>query len=337
MATAPGREPSRGKPNRKYDQPPMPLRVVHARSTQKFHAKPPLKAFVSQLDARIGPKAAAVTSTVLTVGECRGQAKLQKEHAVGHSCNCFCFCGCVVSCGRGVAREALRSRFKSRGRARDHATHKHTNLVNYVADHEAPNLQTWSAAPGPATRCPSVITTKSGDLPQHDDRVLFEFLILEGAQAGLSWDTILQKRENYRAAFDGFNPQRIARYDRRKLASLLRNPGIIRNRLKIASAVRNAKAFLAVQKEFGSFDRYIWQFVGGKPRVNAWRPGRRVPASTPESDAMSKDLKKRGFNFVGSTICYAFMQAVGHGERPQRGVLPLRPGQRRRKTLSTGH
>jgi DNA-3-methyladenine glycosylase I len=148
-------------------------------------------------------------------------------------------------------------------------------------------------------------------LPQHDDRVLFEFLILEGAQAGLSWDTVLQKRENYRAAFDAFSPQRIARYDRRKLESLLRNPGIIRNRLKIASAVRNAKAFLNIQKEFGSFDSYIWQFVGGKPRVNAWRPGQRVPARTPESDAMSKDLKKRGFNFVGSTICYAFMQAVG--------------------------
>jgi DNA-3-methyladenine glycosylase I len=148
-------------------------------------------------------------------------------------------------------------------------------------------------------------------LPQHDDQVLFEFLILEGAQAGLSWDTVLQKRENYRAAFDGFDPQRIARYDRRKLANLLRNPGIIRNRLKIASAVSNAKAFLDVQKEFGSFDRYIWQFVGSKPKVNEWRSGQRVPASTLESDAMSKDLKKRGFNFVGSTICYAFMQAVG--------------------------
>ncbi len=148
-------------------------------------------------------------------------------------------------------------------------------------------------------------------LPQHDDQVLFEFLILEGAQAGLSWDTVLQKRENYRAAFDGFNPQRIARYDRRKLASLLSNPGIIRNRLKIASAVGNAKAFLDVQKEFGSFDSYLWRFVGGEPQVNAWRSGQRVPASTPESDAMSKDLKKRGFNFVGSTICYAFMQAVG--------------------------
>ena len=148
-------------------------------------------------------------------------------------------------------------------------------------------------------------------VPQHDDRTLFEFLILEGAQAGLSWDTILQKRENYRAAFDQFDPECIARYDRRKQQTLLRNPGIIRNRLKVASAVRNAKAFLEVQKEFGSFDRYIWQFVGGKPRVNKWRPGLKLPASTPESDAMSKDLKKRGFNFVGSTICYAFMQAVG--------------------------
>ena len=148
-------------------------------------------------------------------------------------------------------------------------------------------------------------------LPQHDDRVLFEFLILEGAQAGLSWDTVLQKRENYRLAFDGFDAQRIARYDSRKRQSLLRNPGIIRNRLKIASAANNAKAFLDIQKEFGAFDTYIWQFVGGSPRVNAWRTGQRIPARTPESDAMSKDLKKRGFKFVGSTICYAFMQAVG--------------------------
>jgi DNA-3-methyladenine glycosylase I len=148
-------------------------------------------------------------------------------------------------------------------------------------------------------------------VPQHDDRVLFEFLILEGAQAGLSWDTILKKRENYRAAFDNFDPKKVARYDQRKLQRLLRDEGIIRNRLKVASAVQNAKAFLAVQKEFDSFDRYIWQFVGGKPRVNAWRLGNQLPASTPESDAMSKDLKKRGFNFVGSTICYAFMQAVG--------------------------
>jgi DNA-3-methyladenine glycosylase I len=148
-------------------------------------------------------------------------------------------------------------------------------------------------------------------VPQHDDRVLFEFLILEGAQAGLSWDTILRKRENYRAAFDHFDPLKISKYDARKKQKLMRDAGIIRNRLKIESAVKNAKAFLAVQKEFGSFDRYIWQFVGGKPRVNTWKPGQRLPASTPESDAMSKDLKKRGFNFVGSTICYAFMQATG--------------------------
>ena len=148
-------------------------------------------------------------------------------------------------------------------------------------------------------------------VPVHEDRKLFEFLILEGAQAGLSWDTILHKRENYRAAFDGFDPERIARYDRRKTQQLLRNPGIVRNKLKVASAVGNAKAFLQVQKEFGSFDRYIWQFVGGKPRVNARKSMKQVPAQTAESDAMSKDLKKRGFKFVGSTICYAFMQAVG--------------------------
>jgi DNA-3-methyladenine glycosylase I len=147
-------------------------------------------------------------------------------------------------------------------------------------------------------------------VPVHDDRKLFEFLILEGAQAGLSWTTILNKRENYRAAFDGFDAAKIARYDSRKLAQLMKNPGIVRNRLKIASAVRNAQALLRVQEEFGSFDRYIWQFVDGKPRVNSWK-ARQVPARTAESDAMSKDLKKRGFNFVGSTICYAFMQAVG--------------------------
>ena len=148
-------------------------------------------------------------------------------------------------------------------------------------------------------------------VPQHDDLVLFEFLILEGAQAGLSWDTILRKRGNYRAAFDGFDPQKIARYDWRKTQILLRDEGIVRNRLKIASAIQNAKAFLAVQKELGSFDGYVWQFVGGKPRLNAWRLGKKVPARTAESDAMSKDLQKRGFNFVGSTICYAFMQATG--------------------------
>lgn len=148
-------------------------------------------------------------------------------------------------------------------------------------------------------------------MPCHRDRTLFEFLILEGAQAGLSWDTILQKRENYRAAFDAFNAEKIARYDRRKVQSLLANPGIVRNRLKIVSAIQNAKAFLSIQEELGSFDRYIWQFVDGEPRQNSWHSMRQVPASTPESDRMSKDLRKRGFNFVGSTICYAFMQAVG--------------------------
>ncbi|MGD0162048.1 MAG: DNA-3-methyladenine glycosylase I [Candidatus Sulfotelmatobacter sp.] len=152
---------------------------------------------------------------------------------------------------------------------------------------------------------------KEWGVPVHEDGKLFEFLILEGAQAGLSWETILNKRENYRAAFSGFEAQRVARYDARKVAQLLKNPGIVRNRLKIASAVRNAQALLRVQKEFGSFDRYVWQFVNGQPRVNSWKSHRRVPARTAESDAMSKDLKKRGFNFVGSTICYAFMQAVG--------------------------
>jgi DNA-3-methyladenine glycosylase I len=147
--------------------------------------------------------------------------------------------------------------------------------------------------------------------PAHDDAILFEFLILEGAQAGLSWDTILKKRENYRAAFDNFDAKKIAAYDRRKLKSLMNDAGIIRNRLKIASAVQNAKAFLNVQEEFGSFDAYIWQFAGGSPIVNAWRSAKQVPASTPQSDAMSKALKKRGFSFVGTTICYAFMQAVG--------------------------
>jgi DNA-3-methyladenine glycosylase I len=148
-------------------------------------------------------------------------------------------------------------------------------------------------------------------VPVHNDRTLFEYLILEGAQAGLSWITILNKRAHYRQAFDGFDAERIARYDRRKIERLLLDPGIVRNKLKIASAVGNAKAFLRVQKEFGSFDRYIWQFVDGKPRVNSPKSLQQLPARTVESDAMSKDLKKRGFKFVGSTICYAFMQAVG--------------------------
>lgn len=148
-------------------------------------------------------------------------------------------------------------------------------------------------------------------VPNHDDRHLFEMLILEGAQAGLSWSTILKKRQNYRRAFDRFDARKVARYDEAKVAKLLADPGIVRNRLKIAAAVQNAKAFLAVQKEFGSFDCYIWQFVDGTPIQNRWTEFRQVPPRTPESDAMSKDLLKRGFKFVGSTICYAFMQAVG--------------------------
>ena len=146
--------------------------------------------------------------------------------------------------------------------------------------------------------------------PQHDDRALFELLILEGAQAGLSWETILRKRENFRAAFDGFDAEAIARYEEKKKAQLLANPGIIRNRLKIGAAIKNARAFLAVQEEFGTFDRYIWGFVNDRAIKNPWTsPG--VPTHSLESDAMSRDLKKRGFSFVGTTICYAFMQAVG--------------------------
>jgi DNA-3-methyladenine glycosylase I len=148
-------------------------------------------------------------------------------------------------------------------------------------------------------------------VPVHDDRMLFEMLILEGAQAGLSWITILKKRENYRRAFDNFNVRKIVRYDSRKIEKLLTDPGIVRNRLKVESTVKNAKAFLAAQKEFGSFDAYIWSFVGGKPIQNRRKSLKEIPARTPESDAMSKDLLKRGFKFVGSTICYAFMQAVG--------------------------
>lgn len=148
-------------------------------------------------------------------------------------------------------------------------------------------------------------------VPLHDDRGLFEFLVLEGAQAGLSWSTILRKRENYRAAFDRFDPREVARYNERKTAKLLADEGIVRNRLKIAAAIGNAQAFLAVQKEFGTFDRYIWSFVGGGPVQNRWRTLDQVPAKTAESDRMSRDLAKRGFRFVGSTICYAFMQATG--------------------------
>jgi len=148
-------------------------------------------------------------------------------------------------------------------------------------------------------------------VPVHDDRVLFEFLILEGAQAGLSWETILKKREAYREAFAGFDPAKVARFTPLRIARLLQNPGIVRNRLKIASTVGNARAFLRVQKEFGTFDAYLWGMMGGKPRTNRWRSHQQIPAFTPESDALSKDLGKRGFRFVGTTICYAFMQAVG--------------------------
>ena len=169
------------------------------------------------------------------------------------------------------------------------------------------------------TRCPWCLASEAyvayhdteWGAPVHDERMLFELLILEGAQAGLSWSTILNKRDNYRKAFDNFDARKIARYSDRKVASLLADAGIVRNRLKIAAAIQNAKAFLAVQQEFGSFDNYIWGYTGGKPIQNRRRGMKSVPARTPESDAMSKDLLRRGFKFVGSTICYAFMQAVG--------------------------
>ena len=152
---------------------------------------------------------------------------------------------------------------------------------------------------------------KEWGVPVHDDRKLFEFLILEGAQAGLSWTTILNKRNNYRKAFDGFRAEKMARYGPRDVKRLLADPGIVRNRLKIAAAIQNAKAFLVVRKQFGSFDVYLWSFVGGKPKQNRWRKMGQVPTRTPESDAMSLDLSRRGFKFVGSTICYALMQAIG--------------------------
>jgi len=148
-------------------------------------------------------------------------------------------------------------------------------------------------------------------MPLHDDRALFELLILEGAQAGLSWETVLKKRTRYREVFDGFDVEKVARYGKRKVRELLKDAGIIRNKLKIAATISNAQAFLKVQEEFGSFDKYIWQFVDGKPKQNAWKTHKRLPAKTVESDAISKDLQKRGFRFVGSTICYAFMQATG--------------------------
>jgi DNA-3-methyladenine glycosylase I len=168
-------------------------------------------------------------------------------------------------------------------------------------------------------RCPWVGTDplsvdyhdREWGVPVHDDRIHFEFLILDGAQAGLSWLTILRKRENYRKAFSGFDPRKVARFDRRKIERLLTDPGIVRNRLKIESSVANARAFLKVQKEFGSFDAYIWSFVGGRTKQNRWKTLKQIPAKTRESEAMSKDLVKRGFRFVGPTICYAYMQAAG--------------------------
>ena len=168
-------------------------------------------------------------------------------------------------------------------------------------------------------------------VPVHDDRTLFEFLILEGAQAGLSWTTILKKRENYRKAFDRFRPEKIARYGARDVKRLLGDPGIVRNRLKIAATIQNAKAFLEVRKEFGSFDTYLWSFVGGKSKQNRWRRMAQVPACSPESDAMSRDLARRGFKFVGSTICYALMQATGMVNDhlvtcPRRAKLAFRRG-----------
>ena len=168
------------------------------------------------------------------------------------------------------------------------------------------------------TRCPWATTDPmiayhdhEWGVPVHDDRKLFEFLILEGAQAGLSWSTILNKRNNYRRAFDNFDARKIAKYDARKVKKLLADPGLVRNRLKIAAAIQNASAFLAVQREFGSFDAYLWRFVGGRPILNQWKSLKQIPARTPESDALSQDLLRRGFKFVGPTICYAFMQAVG--------------------------
>lgn len=173
-------------------------------------------------------------------------------------------------------------------------------------------------APAPVIRCrwavtPASIAYHDGEwgVPVHDDQRLFEFLILEGAQAGLSWETILNKREAYRRAFAAFDPGRVAKFTPARIERLLQDPGIVRNRLKVESAVSNARAFLAVQHEFESFARYVWPFVGGVPKRNRWRTFDQVPANTPESDAFSRDLRKRGFRFVGTTICYAFMQAVG--------------------------
>ena len=172
-------------------------------------------------------------------------------------------------------------------------------------------MPTAARCPWPTTPLYVAYHDTEWGVPLHDEHRLFEFLVLEGAQAGLSWLTILNKRENYRRAFDGFDPEKVARYHGRKIAALLADPGIVRNRQKIESAVRNARAFLAVQEEFGSFDRYIWRFVDGRPVQNAWRRLKDIPPRTPASDALSEDLRRRGFNFVGSTICYSHMQATG--------------------------
>jgi len=172
-------------------------------------------------------------------------------------------------------------------------------------------MPTTARCPWPTTPLYFAYHDTEWGVPLHDEHRLFEFLVLEGAQAGLSWLTILNKRENYRRAFDGFDPAKVARYSARKIAALLADPGIVRNRQKIESAVRNARAFLAVQEEFGSFDRYIWRFVDGRPVQNAWRRLKDIPPRTAVSDALSEDLRRRGFNFVGSTICYSHMQATG--------------------------
>ena len=172
-------------------------------------------------------------------------------------------------------------------------------------------MPTTARCPWPTTPLYVAYHDTEWGVPLHDEHRLFEFLVLEGAQAGLSWLTILNKRENYRRAFDGFEPAKVARFNARKIAALLADPGIVRNRQKIESAVRNARAFLAVQEEFGSFDRYIWRFVDGRPVQNAWRRLQDIPPRTAVSDALSEDLRRRGFNFVGSTICYSHMQATG--------------------------
>ncbi|HEX6818574.1 MAG TPA: DNA-3-methyladenine glycosylase I [Ktedonobacterales bacterium] len=186
-------------------------------------------------------------------------------------------------------------------------------MLDHEAQHERSALNPAIPSRCAWARSPLSISYHDEEwgVPVHEDHRLFEFLILEGAQAGLSWETILKKREHYRRAFEGFDPAVVARYGQSDAARLLADPGIVRNRAKIGAAVANARAFLAVQQEFGSFDAYIWRFVGGAPRVNSWGSLAEIPARTDESDAMSKDLKRRGFAFVGTTICYAFMQAVG--------------------------